>query len=214
MYNMGGEYWKSWKASLTRMLKDSQEPEPPLKGTWTPVGDFLGTYAGRLYVTAFNVLNLEVDYRYLPLYKKKKPEKKKTDKPKRLATKDELLQILNDSKFSRKIRNRAVEDLAKRFARDEKILRLLARSLMNPSLSTKAKSAAFMALKRAGGKAVPYLEKVAYQVDEMWAQRIIVIFRDQKDPASERVLEVLSRTADSNVVRKAAAEALKSVRGK
>lgn len=71
MYHMGGEHWKKWHAKLHPLLVNSQVKEGPFAGSWnprTPVPDRWGPHGGRLYVTALNLLSLEVEYRYLPTY--------------------------------------------------------------------------------------------------------------------------------------------------
>jgi hypothetical protein len=53
------------------LLVDSQVREGILAGSWdpaAPIPDRWGPQAGRLYVTAMNLLSLEVQYRKLPLY--------------------------------------------------------------------------------------------------------------------------------------------------
>jgi hypothetical protein len=47
-----------------------------LAGSWhpyDPVEDKFGRFGGRIYVTAMNLLSLEVDYRLLPLYESTTP---------------------------------------------------------------------------------------------------------------------------------------------
>jgi hypothetical protein len=71
MYHMGGEHWKKWNDRLHPLLVNGQEQEGELAGSWDPrkpVPDRWGPHAGRLYVTAMNLLSLEVHYRHLPLY--------------------------------------------------------------------------------------------------------------------------------------------------
>jgi hypothetical protein len=71
MYHMGGEYWKAWNERLHPLLVDSQSNSGALSGSWnplTPVPDRWGAQGGRLYVTAMNLLSLEVYYRHLPVY--------------------------------------------------------------------------------------------------------------------------------------------------
>jgi hypothetical protein len=71
MFHMGGEYWEDWNNHLHPLLIDSQVRKGPLAGSWDPrqpVPDRWGPQAGRLYVTAMNLLSLEVYYRHLPLY--------------------------------------------------------------------------------------------------------------------------------------------------
>ena len=71
MAHMGGEHWQAWIARLHPLLVDSQVREGILAGSWdpaAPIPDRWGPQAGRLYVTAMNLLSLEVQYRKLPLY--------------------------------------------------------------------------------------------------------------------------------------------------
>ena len=71
MYHMGGEHWKKWNDRLHPLLVNGQELKGELAGSWDPrqpVPDRWGPHAGRLYVTAMNLLSLEVHYRHLPLY--------------------------------------------------------------------------------------------------------------------------------------------------
>jgi hypothetical protein len=69
--HVGGPRWDAWNSVLHPLLIRTQNPEGNLAGSWDPydpVADRFGPYAGRLYVTALNLLSLEVDYRLLPLY--------------------------------------------------------------------------------------------------------------------------------------------------
>ncbi|MCH2118593.1 MAG: hypothetical protein MK161_12930 [Pirellulales bacterium] len=71
MFHMGGDYWKAWNEQLHPLLIESQTASGPLAGSWhpqQPVPDKWAQYGGRLYVTAMNLLSLEVYYRHLPLY--------------------------------------------------------------------------------------------------------------------------------------------------
>jgi hypothetical protein len=70
MFQMGGDWWKQWNASLRDMLIQNQikSPDPTLDGSWEPYTSG-GKRAGRAYSTAMCCLCLEVYYRYLPLYK-------------------------------------------------------------------------------------------------------------------------------------------------
>lgn len=71
MFHMGGDWWSSWNSRLNPILVDSQTERGPNAGSWDPaepVPDRWGKHAGRVYVTAMNLLNLEVYYRHLPLY--------------------------------------------------------------------------------------------------------------------------------------------------
>ena len=71
MYHIQGEHWQAWRDALRPLLVESQTLEGPLTGSWNPrqpVPDKWAPFGGRLYVTAMNLLSLEVQYRHLPLY--------------------------------------------------------------------------------------------------------------------------------------------------
>jgi hypothetical protein len=70
MYYLGGDYWQAWAGALEPLLTQSQSRAGPLAGSWDPlqpVPDKWSTYGGRLYVTALNLLSLEINSRRLPL---------------------------------------------------------------------------------------------------------------------------------------------------
>ncbi len=71
MFHMKGEHWENWNNQLSPLLVSSQVREGPAAGSWNPklpIPDRWGPHAGRLYVTAMNLLSLEVYYRHLPIY--------------------------------------------------------------------------------------------------------------------------------------------------
>lgn len=71
MFQMQGDFWAAWYRRLGPLLADSQVFAGPLAGSWhpqQPVPDRWAKEGGRLYVTALNLLMLEVPYRHLPLY--------------------------------------------------------------------------------------------------------------------------------------------------
>ena len=71
MYHMGGQYWETWNSKLYPLLVENQITEGPLAGSWHvhhPIPDRWGTRVGRLYVTAMNLLSLEIEHRHLPIY--------------------------------------------------------------------------------------------------------------------------------------------------
>ncbi len=68
MFHMRGQYWADWKKRLQTLLRSNQLDRGPFAGSWDPAGDRWGSAGGRVYVTAMNLLSLEVEYRYLPLY--------------------------------------------------------------------------------------------------------------------------------------------------
>ncbi len=70
MFYLGGDYWQAWSRTLEPLLIQSQLLEGPLAGSWDPlrpVPDKWSAYGGRLYVTALNLLSLEIYSRHLPL---------------------------------------------------------------------------------------------------------------------------------------------------
>ena len=67
MYHAGGVEWENWNTELKRTLLETQNRHGSNAGSWSPVGVW-GGYGGEVYSTAMATLNLEVYYRYLPLY--------------------------------------------------------------------------------------------------------------------------------------------------
>ena len=70
MYRMGGDHWQAWSDRLHPLLVSSQTTMGPLAGSWDPhrpVPDKWADYGGRLFVTAMNLLSLEIYDRHLPL---------------------------------------------------------------------------------------------------------------------------------------------------
>jgi hypothetical protein len=71
MYHMGGDHWQQWHDKLHKLLTTTQVKDGPLAGSWNPrapLPDRWAAHGGRLYVTALNLLSLEVQYRHLPTY--------------------------------------------------------------------------------------------------------------------------------------------------
>ena len=69
--HMDGVAWQRWKSRLVPLLRGSQVSQGEFAGSWDPLGpvpDRWSAHGGRLYLTAMNLLSLEVDYRLLPLY--------------------------------------------------------------------------------------------------------------------------------------------------
>jgi len=69
MYYLGGDDWQTWSRELYPQLIESQVVEGPLAGSWNPtptVASESFASAGRLYVTAMNLLSLEIRNRRLP----------------------------------------------------------------------------------------------------------------------------------------------------
>lgn len=83
MFQMQGDYWTAWNEKMQPLLQKSQTDTGPLAGSWhpaAPVRDRWGHAGGRHYVTAMNLLMLEVYYRHLPLFQldfKAKPQTSK-----------------------------------------------------------------------------------------------------------------------------------------
>ena len=67
MYHAGGVDWENWNTELKRTLLQTQNRQGSEAGSWSPDGVW-GGYGGEVYSTAMATLNLEVYYRYLPLY--------------------------------------------------------------------------------------------------------------------------------------------------
>jgi hypothetical protein len=71
LFHVGGEAWDRWYGRLHDLLVASQETGGDQAGSWNPGGvvpDRWGGFGGRIYVTALNLLTLEVSYRHLPIY--------------------------------------------------------------------------------------------------------------------------------------------------
>jgi hypothetical protein len=69
MFYVGGDDWQAWSRQLFPRLIQSQAQTGPLAGSWDPAQAGQGpVYAssGRLYVTAMNLLSLEIQNRHLP----------------------------------------------------------------------------------------------------------------------------------------------------
>lgn len=67
LYHAGGTDWERWNDELKKSLLALQEKEGAEAGSWPANGVWAG-YGGRVYATAMAALNLEVYYRYLPMY--------------------------------------------------------------------------------------------------------------------------------------------------
>jgi hypothetical protein len=78
MHNVPGPQWDEWNRAMRRILIESQEKSGCAAGSWDPNKpdpDPWANQGGRLMVTSFCCLTLEVYYRYLPLYKMDDPDK-------------------------------------------------------------------------------------------------------------------------------------------
>ncbi len=69
LFQWGGEPWADWNRELKRTLLPNQRKEGHAAGSWDPAEMWLARFGGRLYSTTLNILNLEVYYRYLPIYR-------------------------------------------------------------------------------------------------------------------------------------------------
>jgi hypothetical protein len=77
MFYLGGDDWRAWSSQLEPLLVASQSKNGPLAGSWDPlhpVPDKWSAYGGRLYVTAMNLLSLEIHNRHLPLESEAAPQ--------------------------------------------------------------------------------------------------------------------------------------------
>jgi WD40 repeat protein len=74
MYHMGGEAWDFWNPRMRDLLINTQDKGDPRNphqgGSWDPKGDPYGFSGGRLMITSLSLLNLEIYYRYIPLYRR------------------------------------------------------------------------------------------------------------------------------------------------
>lgn len=71
MLHRGGAIWDQWREHLFPLLRDSQVLEGEFAGSWDPLKplpDRWARHAGRIYVTAMNLLSLEVKNRSFSLY--------------------------------------------------------------------------------------------------------------------------------------------------
>lgn len=81
LFQVGGESWDYWNNAMKEALLKNQNRSGCDAGSWDPVEKWIGPFGGRLYSTTLNILNLEVYYRYLPIYQKiEAPPPELTDK--------------------------------------------------------------------------------------------------------------------------------------
>ena len=74
--HLGGDDWPAWNEKVREHLIGTQEKSGHAKGSWFVAGSGahrVGEIGGRTYCTAMSAMTLEVYYRHLPLYVKKKP---------------------------------------------------------------------------------------------------------------------------------------------
>jgi len=63
LFQMGGNWWKSWNKPVKEIIKNKQVKTGKLKGSWNPNGFYLQD-GGRVFTTALLTLSLEIYYRY------------------------------------------------------------------------------------------------------------------------------------------------------
>lgn len=68
MFQLGGEYWKEWRALRDELLVPQQRAD----GSWLPPQNetSIVSQLGPVYGTAMAVLSLTVEYKYLPIYQR------------------------------------------------------------------------------------------------------------------------------------------------
>jgi hypothetical protein len=72
LHNTPGPQWDEWNREMRKLLINTQDKKGCGAGSWDPSKpepDPWANQGGRLMVTSFSTLTLEVYYRYLPLYK-------------------------------------------------------------------------------------------------------------------------------------------------
>jgi hypothetical protein len=72
LHHWGGEEWTKWNDVMRDMLVKRQTREGHAAGSWPPFGGHTGGSGGRLLDTCLSVMTLEVYYRHLPIYDRKK----------------------------------------------------------------------------------------------------------------------------------------------
>ena len=84
MHNLPGPEWEQWNRTTRKYLIETQVKKGCASGSWNPelpTKDVFADEGGRVLITAVNTLNLEVYYRFLPLYKLDKTGEKEMEKP-------------------------------------------------------------------------------------------------------------------------------------
>ena len=75
MHSMGGDAWQGWNKALRDRLVSTQVKQGEAtgdRGSWSTSQGHTGASGGRLCDTSFNLLTLEIYYRYRPLPAKEK----------------------------------------------------------------------------------------------------------------------------------------------
>jgi len=107
MFQVGGEAWSKWNRAMRDMLVKNQRRDGHRTGSWSPEHSYIGREGGRVWATAVNVLNLEIYYRYLPLYMVKEETDLEVD-----VDPSDLLAVVR-SNASQAVLLRAMAELAK-----------------------------------------------------------------------------------------------------
>ena len=68
MFQVGDDAWAQWNPQMKEALLSQQRQGGCADGSWDVPNNQWARTGGRVYVTALNILCLEVYYRYLPLY--------------------------------------------------------------------------------------------------------------------------------------------------
>ena len=72
MHHLPGKDWDASNLTIRELLLKSQEKgQRCAAGSWNPEGNVWAAQGGRLMMTSFSCLNLEVYYRYPRLYEAK-----------------------------------------------------------------------------------------------------------------------------------------------
>jgi len=67
-HHMDGDPWRRWNDRLRDLLPREQVAKGRERGSWDPSLDRWGHVGGRLFMTSFCALMLEVYYRHMPIY--------------------------------------------------------------------------------------------------------------------------------------------------
>jgi len=70
MFQMGGDYWKTWNPAMREMLVKNQRLDGDERGSWDQSDTSSSDYKCRVMSTALGALCLEVYYRCRPMYRR------------------------------------------------------------------------------------------------------------------------------------------------
>jgi hypothetical protein len=205
MFQVGGEYWERWNGALRDMLVAKQRNDGHARGSWDPEVNYIGREGGRIYATAINVLNLEIYYRYLPLY----------SVDENLAARlrwDEKGELMDQARThpSNGERIRAMTELAKR-KNDTDVTALLAQTLADKDPVVRLAAAKLLA-ERGNKEAIPFLVEAIRKEDGMLKGALVEQLGRFKDKGTLAFLISLLSDSSERVVQGAAA-ALKTATG-